>query len=751
MNKQIISGIIIMLITALIFSLSPQAVWGEDKPVLNGGTVTLPLQTFLDLTKKPPHQGGTTTPRPNANAVPVKYIFTAGQYNVSATPWNARVEGTISLIVYQSGWVEIPLVRKGMGISSAQLDGRDLPLYLKDESYHCLVRGEGNHSLRVVFFVNTSKSANTTSLTFGVPQTTVTNINASVPLTGAQVTISPAIVKNIFEKEGRTTVEATIPAVDKDISLSWTPKAVVPALVKAKKQRTEKPRLYATIDNLLSVKQDALHTISVITYSILYNKVTSFDFDLPKDATVVNISGANFLNWEKKEGKDTDTITALLSTGVEGNYVLTVEYEKPLKKINGTWPVPVLELLGVERQKGTIGCFSDDNIELTMAGLQGASQIDEKDLPLEIRNRANKPIMLAFKYQALPCQVSVETKKLEEVPVLATTIDTARAITVVNDEGNAVTTITYEMRNNQKQYMDLILPPQSRLLGSFVNNLAVKPVKGTDAAIKIPLLKSKGDGNETFTVEITYLTEMGGFSALNVKKALAPTCAIPISDFFWSLYFPQEQRVLKFAGTMKLISESEMKVINEQPRGPQPPQGEISCSKVIKEREICTTAAKDEAMMPAMAKQKAFEGAVLQKMDKIVSNDTKGVNPVKIRIPQVGRLYRFSKLLVIDKSPSIIAYFYQNWIYSSLLIAVFGLTLALGVAMVNRGAARRDAAVALIAALVLLLARPHIGEFYRYGMMAIFVSLAYWLWTTYAPAIADSLKMKLHKAGHAVS
>jgi hypothetical protein len=750
MNKQIILGIIIMLITAIIVSLSPGTVWGDDKPVLNNGTVTLPLQTFLDLTKKPPQSGGgTTNPKPHGDTVPVKYIFTAGQYTVSATPWNARVEGTISLIIYQSGWVEIPLVRKGMGISSAQLDGKDLPLFVKDESYHCMARGEGNHTLKMVFFVNTAKNGNTTSVTFGVPQTTVTNINASVPMTKSQVTVNPSIIKNIVEKDGRTIVEATVPSTESDISLSWTPKAVVPAIVKAQKQRTEKPKIYATLDNLLSVRQDTLHTTSVITYSILYNKVKEFSFAVSKDVTIVNVSGANFLNWEKKEGKDTDTITAFLSTGAEGSYVLTVEYEKPLKKINSTWPVPILELLCVERQKGTIGCFSEDNIELTMAGLQGASQIDEKDLPLEIRNKANKPIMLAFKYQALPYQISVETKKLEEVPVLATTIDTARAITVVNDEGNAVTTITYEMRNNQKQYMDLTLPPQSRLLGSFVNNLAVKPVKGSDAAIKIPLLKSKGDGNETFTVEITYITEMGGFGALKVKKALAPTCAIPISDFYWSLYFPQDQRVLKFGGTMKLVSESEMKVAYEKPQGPSGAIEEDKKLRIANERQISPSAAKDEGMMSAMKQQKVFEGATLQKMDQIVSSETKGVNPVKIRIPQVGRLYRFSKLLVIDKSPLIIAYFYQNWIYSSLLLAIFGLTLALGVAIVNRGAVKKDGAFALVTLLVLLLARPHIGEFFRYGVMALFVSFAYWLWTTYSPSIIDAIKVKRHKTEHA--
>ena len=745
MNRHIL-WILILLMTITIIMLSNQPVRGEEKITAPDGTVTLPLQSFLNLTRKPVPNGPARTPGEN---LPVKYIFTGGSYTVFATGQNARVDGQISLTVYQSGWVDIPLLKKNMAISSATLDGRELPLFVKDEMYHFMARGVGEHTIRVSFYVNASKEGGTTRVVFNVPQTTVSNISASVPLTKAQVTVSPAIIRNQYEKGDRTVVEATLPSTDGDLTVSWTPKAVIPALVKA--QKKEKPRLYGTVQNLLSVRQDAIHMTSVISYSILFNQVRQLSFTVPKDVTIINMSGASFVNWEKKEEKDVNVITALLSTGVEGSYQLTVEYEKPVAKINSTWAVPMLQLLGVERQSGSIGCFSEDNIEISMAGLQGASQIDEKDLSLELRSKASRPIMHAFKYQAVPCQISLETRKLEEVPVLATTIDTARAITVVNDEGNAVTTITYEMRNNQKQYMDLVLPARSRLLGSFVNNLPVKPVKGAGDTVKIPLLKSKGEGgNDVFSVEITYITEMGGFSGITVKTAPAPQCNIPVSSFYWSFYLPQDQRVMKFGGTMKLMSESDVQLSVSRPAtdsAPAAPKVELR-EKDCSEKITCSTAAPRRA---DIEKQKAFEGSTIQRIDTIVSAGTKGLNPVKIYIPQVGRLYRFSKMLVIDRSPQVVAYFYQGWIYSMILVASFALIVTIGMVLVHRSRAGRNGALAFATVLALFIARPHIGEFFGYGLLAVFVVFLYWLWISRGSAVMDFLKLRAHRSEPAAS
>ncbi|MDQ7824541.1 MAG: hypothetical protein RDV48_17190 [Candidatus Eremiobacteraeota bacterium] len=738
-----ITAMIIALLAAVIMTASVPQAWGEEN--VSGGTVTLPLQTFLNLTKKPPSPGGApTAPKAPGETLPVRYIFTSGRYAVTATPWNARVEGDISLVIYGSGWVEVPFVKKSVAISSVQLDGNELPLFVKDGNYCFMGKGEGTHSLKVAFYVNTSKNSNTTSIAFAVPQTTVSNIDAVVPMTRAQVSIASAIIKSQYEKNGKTVVEATIPSAENDVVISWTPKAVIPSVIKAAKN--ERPKLYAVIDTILSVKQDAITATSFINYSILYNKVSQFSFAIPKGAGIVNVSGANFLNWEKKEGKDEDVISVLLSSGVEGSYTLTVEYEKPIGKINSTWPLPQLSLLGVERQKGTFGCLSEDNIEITMAGLQGAGRIDEKDLPLEVRNKAAKPILLAFKYQAIPCQISLETRKLDEVPVLATTIDIARAITVVNDEGTGITTLTYEMRNNEKQYLDLTLPLRSRLLGAFVNNLPVKPVKGKGDAVKIPLLKSKGEGAaEAFIVEITYLTDLGEFRGFTAKKVLPPLCSIPISDFYWSLYLPREQRVLRFGGTMQLVTESDVRMVTERVSAPGDLQQNEAAmeKKCMKEESEISVAGKDKLQMkPSIARQRDFEGATLARIDQVVSSSTKGVNPVKISIPQAGRLYRFNKLLVIDRSPAVIAYCYQNWIYSALLLVSFGAVLAMGVALANRGVTRKAGAMAVLSLIVLIAVRTHLGEFFKYGMTAFFLAFLYWLWITYSGQVIDALKLK---------
>lgn len=712
-----------------------QYAFAEDTGNTVPGTVTMPLDSFLHL-NNPAHP--TATPKP-VSTLPVKFIFTHGSYDLYADSRNTKIEGTISFILYQSGWTEIPLIPSSMTLGSARLDGRELPLYVKDGKYHFLAKGAGDHSLRLSIYVSNTANGNTRSSSFTLPQTTVSTMNAVVAASGVQVTLSPAIITSLSSTGDKTMLQATIPPSEGALAISWTPKKVLPQFVK--KNPEARPKLYSVIDTLLSINQDTLKAVSTINYSILYNKVDTFHFQIPEDVSITNITGNQFLKWEKSSKKDGTIITVYLTDKVEGNYALTVEYEKPIAKINSTWELPVLQLLGVERQTGTIGCYPEDNIEVTMTGLQGAYQIDEKELPATTRDAASKPILLAFKYQTPPYQISLETRKLEELPVLTTTIDAARAITVVNDEGTALTTITYTMRNNQKQYLELAMPPKSRLLSSFVNNAPVKPIKGEKNQVKIPLLRSKGSGeNDSFTLEISFISDLGSFGSLEAKEALAPACAVPISEYHWSLFLPKEERILKFAGNMKPTTQATVTIARRE-AATDDSAAPAPSAVVMQEKSCKAECAKDEGITIRRDRaQKEYEQQAIVKMDKIVAQNSTGLNPIRIYIPEAGNIYRFNKLLVIDQSPKIVAYLYKSWIHSLMLFSLCGLTLIAGLAIVSRGAQKAHATMAAAYLVALFALRAHIGEFFTYGITGLVIVFALWIWKTYSLQILDALK-----------
>ncbi len=109
-------------------------------------------------------------------------------------------------------------------------------------------------------------------------------------------------------------------------------------------------------------------------------------------------------------------------------------------------------------------------------------------------------------------------------------------------------------------------------------------------------------------------------------------------------------------------------------------------------------------------------------------------------IPEVGNIYRFHKLLVIDQSPTIIAYLYSNWIHSALLFSLCGFTLVLGLSMVSRGAHKAHVAIAVTYIAGLFILRSHIGEFFSYGLLTIMAVFAVWLWRNYSSQIIDAIK-----------
>src|SRR5204862_383054 len=80
--------------------------------------------------------------------------------------------------------------------------------------------------------------------------------------------------------------------------------------------------------------------------------------------------------------------------------------------------VPELQILGVEREWGHIGINATTNIEIT-ATAKGLTPIDVKELPAEVWQVAQLPILLSYKYLSHPYELQLDVRRHEDVPVLA--------------------------------------------------------------------------------------------------------------------------------------------------------------------------------------------------------------------------------------------------------------------------------------------------------------------------------------------
>lgn len=152
----------------------------------------------------------------------------------------------------------------------------------------------------------------------------------------------------------------------------------------------------------------------------------------------------------------------------------------------------------------------------------------------------SNPLMLAYQYHQQPYQISLSSRKGEELPVLTAAIEGAEALTLVTEEGKLVSAFTYTMRNNRKQFLKVTLPPRATVYGAFVSGKAVKPIQDGENQVRIPLASA---GQESFPVELAYVQEEVTSGWLGSSHLIAPKVDLPICNLNWSIYQPPSRTV----------------------------------------------------------------------------------------------------------------------------------------------------------------------------------------------------------------
>jgi hypothetical protein len=114
---------------------------------------------------------------------------------------------------------------------------------------------------------------------------------------------------------------------------------------------------------------------------------------------------------------------------------------------------------------------------------------------------------------------------------------------------------------------------------------------------------------------------------------------LPVSRLQWSLYVPQGYKYKKFEGNVQEATA---------------PFQALPEEKLVMQGDDWTS------MPQAMLQQNVLDVANVQVAQQKQSMDV-GVMPVKMEIPQEGRLLRFTKMLVIDEKPTLSFKYRKKW------------------------------------------------------------------------------------------
>lgn len=630
----------------------------QENPGAVNGTVTLPLDRFLQLTRLGVASGS------GGPAAPVSHLFPQGDYRVSVEERFVRVEAELSLSVYAGGWVNVDLFATPVLLKEARLDGRPLLTRASEEGgLEALVRQSGSHRMRLVYYLPLSRAGASRSFQLATPASAVSRVRLSVPGRDVEVSSDAGIPLQSTQRGGATVVTAALPG-SKAVSFSWTPLAAHPAL--RGKPRQEKPRIYGRVFTLATVGEREVRLNSQLQFSILRNSVSRFNLRCPEDVEVVDVQGEHLASWSENDHR----LEVRLSQPVSADYSLTVSYEKPLSGPN--WNLPTLTVEDLERVKGSIGVLSTGGVELTQGTLQEARAIDVRELPAQVTGMASNPLMLAYEYHQQPFQIALASQRGEELPVLTAAVEQAEALTLVTEEGKLVSSFNYTLRNNRKQFLLVTLPPGASVFGAFVSGKAVKPIQDSGNRLRIPLTAG---GSEAFPVELAYFQQEQPAGWLGSSHLFAPELDVPISRLNWTVYQPPSRHVYWVGGSLRSGALAGEVVAGGDKGAPVADQPAAAPEALQR---------KSQSYMEAV-EGKVQSGEAYFKKDNRMANmlrsATQGALPVRLAIPRQGRVLEFSQLMITGGSPRLVLHYSHEaarWLgWGLVALATAGLGLAM--------------------------------------------------------------------------
>ncbi|MFH1201847.1 MAG: hypothetical protein V1674_03025 [Candidatus Omnitrophota bacterium] len=544
----------------------------------------------------------------------------------------ATVEGSILFEVFKKGWTKIPLVRSSVGLIDVSINKGASFVVAEGNKYYLMVDKPGRYNLEIEFLIKASREreGGPGSFNFETIPAPISQFEFTMPESGVEIFVEPAI--RVEQKaEGKKTVAWAVMPNTNSITVRWTKALPKETITPVKLE----PKVYAETATYAAVGEGFIRCQTSLSYSILQTEISNLRIVLPEDISVLEVNGRNLRDWKASSKDGQQYLDVYFNFGVKGNYVINLSYERKIGEGSVVAEIPWVKAAGVEREKGYVGLAASTNVELAVNKTEHVTPIDVKELPSSIWGSTANPILLAFKYSTQPFAIAIDVTRHEELPVLVAAIDSADYISLVTDEGKNLTKAIYQVRNNVKQFVRLILPKKATIWSVFVSGKPVKPAKDKTGSILIPLEKSRmsDSGLNQFPVEIVYLDDVSKMSLLGNLRLNLPKSDIPISSLNWSVYLPIDFTYFNFGGDVKPAQRAAVRIASRSISG-----------KLGGERPL------EKKSGHIYDRESQFSQQQAQVFyDEVQSAKMKGVLPIRIDIPREGRLYNFSKLLVTEK------------------------------------------------------------------------------------------------------
>jgi hypothetical protein len=483
------------------------------------GWVVLPIQEYTALKRAASEKEPEPPPPP-----PVEATLSRIDYDLKIDGDLASGEARLTVDVIKNGWVRVPMP-EGLIVRDAQLDGRPVNLVTRPKEkgpggFDLLLSKPGRSVLTLKIVAPVTTVAGTDILHLPVSNSAVSHANVELLKQGVDVRVTGGLLLEHSEAPTGSRWKANGKGGE-PLSFAWRRKV--------DDARANQPlRLRGVVTQLIGLGEDATQVNAEVQLEIVQGLAHEAVVQLPEQFTVNQVNGAMVADWDVSKRE----LKVSFIEGVTSTVRFTLSGELHLARA-GKLDVPLIRLPLAERETGGVAVEVLGAGEIKERQASGLEEAEAGELSQLIASRPS-PSLIAFRM--LPTNgksertLSLTVARYTPQAVLAANVDEAEYNALIAQDGKMLVQSRFAVRNNQRNFLKLNLPPTAVLWSAMVAGRPIRPGRGADGSLLLPLEKTRsGEEAPAFVVEISYLDRAPAWADKGRARLSFVSIDLPIS------------------------------------------------------------------------------------------------------------------------------------------------------------------------------------------------------------------------------
>jgi len=504
------------------------------------GWVVLPLDEYKALREK-------ANPRTAPPAAPpVDATLTRVDYDLRVDGEAVSGRARLTIDVLRDVWTRVQ-IPSGLLVRDAQLDGQPVSL-VGGASPHVLLSRAGRFVLVLELALPLTASAGAESIALPPSPSPISTATLTLPRSEVDVSVNGGFVTERAEV-GTDTRWTMLGRSNQPLMLSWKRKVA--------DRRAELPlRVRARLSEMVALGEESGQVGVSVRIDVQQGLAREVTLALPPGVVVNEVNGATVGDWESAGG--TLRVRFLDPIAADTAFVISAEMRAPR---DGAIAVPLVRVPSAEREAGAIAIDVAGAGEIAERQARGLEPADPSEVGDLVAGRES-PSMIAFRLRPMlgtePRSLTVRVVRYTPQAVLIANVEEARYRTLVSEDGRLLVEARYAVRNNQRSFLKVVMPPGSKLWSAEVAGRPIRPAAAEADAILLPLEKGRaGDEAPTFVVSVVYLQDGQRIAWLDKgrDRLQLPAIDLPIARTGVLLYYPPHFRVEPQAGSFRVEAD----------------------------------------------------------------------------------------------------------------------------------------------------------------------------------------------------